>query len=36
MKLGSLETLIDQGGDCEDIKKKTWQKIRTEWEIRNF
>ena len=22
MKLGSLETLIDQGGDCEDIKKK--------------
>ena len=31
MKLGSLETLIDQGGDCEDIKKKkTWQKIITE------
>ena len=22
MKLGSLETSIDQGGDCDDIKKK--------------
>ena len=34
MKLGSLETLTDQGGDCEDTKKKkkkkTWQKTGIE------
>ena len=34
MKLGSLETSIDQRGDCEDIKKKKkkkpWQKSITE------
>lgn len=33
MKLGSLETLTDQGGHCEDIKKKknlaeNWNRVR--------
>ena len=27
MKLGSLETLTDQGGDCEYTKKKKRKKL---------